>query len=246
MLTIKGLRAGYDRLEVLHGLDFSVSVDEPTVVMGANAAGKTTLCRVITGLIPARSGVIRFDEEDITQWPSDARVKRGIALVPEGRQIFGDMTVRDNLRLGAYVHGEPQGQDYDAVFALFPILRERAAQRAGLLSGGEQQMLALARALMSRPRLLLLDEPSQGLAPKAVDQVAHAIQSIARIGVAILLVEQNLMLAQQVAQHAVVLQTGVCVADGRARDIMASNTIQESYLGVRAARSAEKESYVSH
>jgi len=234
MLTIERLHAGYDQLEVLHGLNFTVAANDPTVVMGANAAGKTTLCRVITGLIPARAGAIHFDGEDITQLPASERVKRGIALVPEGRQVFGDMTVRENLRLGAYVHGEPRRDDYNQVFALFPVLHQRAQQRAGLLSGGEQQMLALARALMSRPRLLLLDEPSQGLAPKAVDQVAHVVNQIARTGVAILLVEQNLTLAQMIAQHAVVLQTGVCVADGRASDVMASNTIQDSYLGKKA------------
>jgi len=234
MLTIESLHVGYGQLEVLHGLNFTVAANDPTVVMGANAAGKTTLCRVITGLIPARAGAIHFNGEDITQLSTSERVKRGIALAPEGRQVFGDMTVRENLRLGAYVHGEPQRDDYDQVFALFPVLRQRAGQRAGLLSGGEQQMLALARALMSRPRLLLLDEPSQGLAPKAVDQVAHVVNQIARTGVAILLVEQNLTLAQMIAQHAVVLQTGVCVADGRASDVMASNTIQDSYLGKKA------------
>ncbi|UZF95754.1 ABC transporter ATP-binding protein [Bosea sp. NBC_00550] len=231
MLRIEGLRAGYDRLEVLHGLGFEVQADDPTVVMGANAAGKTTLCRVLTGLIPAWGGTILLDGEEITRLSSADRVKRGIALVPEGRQVFGDMTVRENLRLGAYVHGEPRTNDYDAVFALFPILLEREGQRAGLLSGGEQQMLALARALMSRPRLLLLDEPSQGLAPKAVDQVAQAVNRIAETGVAILLVEQNLALAQMIARHAVVLETGTCVADGRASEIMASNAIQDSYLG---------------
>jgi len=234
MLTIERLHAGYGRLEVLRGLHFTVVADDPTVVMGANAAGKTTLCRAITGLIPARAGAIHFDGDDITQLSASERVKRGIALVPEGRQVFGDMTVRENLRLGAYVHGEPRRDDYDQVFELFPVLRQRAQQRAGLLSGGEQQMLALARALMSRPRLLLLDEPSQGLAPKAVDQVAHVVNQIARTGVAILLVEQNLTLAQMIAQHAVVLQTGVCVADGRAGDVMASSTIQDSYLGKKA------------
>lgn len=231
MLTIEGLRAGYDRVEVLHGVGFSVKVNAPTVVMGANAAGKTTLCRTITGLIPTRGGAVRLDGEDITRLSAADRVRRGIALVPEGRQVFGEMTVRENLRLGAYVHGEPRSADYDSVFALFPILLEREGQRAGLLSGGEQQMLALARALMSRPRLLLLDEPSQGLAPKAIDQVARAVNRIAAQDVAILLVEQNLRLAEMVAHHTVVLETGSCVAEGMASDILASSAIQDSYLG---------------
>lgn len=231
MLRIDGLTAGYGRLEVLHDVSLAVPLGTPTVVMGANAAGKTTLCRTITGLIPARGGVIGFDGQDITRLGCAERVRRGIALVPEGRQVFGEMTVRENLRLGAYVHGEPRAADYEAVFGLFPILKERESQRAGLMSGGEQQMLALARALMSRPRLLLLDEPSQGLAPKAVEQVGHAVSAIARTGVAILLVEQNLALAEMVARHAVVLENGRCVAEGPADEIMSSSAIQDSYLG---------------
>lgn len=234
MLSIERLSAGYDRLQVLHDVSIAVDMGVPTVVMGANAAGKTTLCRVITGLIPARRGRVVFDSEDITHLSAADRVKRGIALVPEGRQVFGDMTVRENLRLGAYVHGEPRKADYETVFALFPILLERESQRAGLLSGGEQQMLALARALMSRPRLLLLDEPSQGLAPKAVDQVAEAINRVAGQGVSILLVEQNLSLAERVATHAVVLENGACVAEGPSSAIMASSAIQDSYLGKRS------------
>ncbi|WP_029557012.1 ABC transporter ATP-binding protein [Xanthobacter sp. 91] len=233
MLRIEGLTAGYGRLEVLHDVSLAVPLGIPTVVMGANAAGKTTLCRTITGLIPARGGVVGFDGEDITRLGCAERVRRGVALVPEGRQVFGEMTVRENLRLGAYIHGEPRPADYETVFGLFPILQERENQRAGLMSGGEQQMLALARALMSRPRMLLLDEPSQGLAPKAVEQVGLAVNAIARTGVAILLVEQNLALAQMIARHAVVLENGRCVAEGPADQIMSSSAIQDSYLGRR-------------
>ncbi|GEO43047.1 ABC transporter ATP-binding protein [Skermanella aerolata] len=231
MLRIDNLSAGYDRLEVLHAVSFSVERDAPTVMLGANGAGKTTLCRVITGLIPARDGGIFLDGANITRLDPSDRVKRGVALVPEGRQVFPDMTVRENLRLGAYVHGEPGPAEFDAVFAMFPILAERQNQRAGLLSGGEQQMLALARALMSRPRLLLLDEPSQGLAPKAVALVAETVNRIAAMGVAILLVEQNLILAEAVARHVVVLETGTCVADGSASEMLVSGAVEDSYLG---------------
>ncbi len=231
MLRIEGLKAGYDRMEVLHGLKFHVQRDVPTVVLGANGSGKTTLCRVITGLIAARGGTIRLDDQEITNFCPAERVRQGIALVPEGRQVFPDMTVRENLRLGAYVHGDPRPADYEMIFSLFPILQEREGQRAGLLSGGEQQMLALGRALMARPRLLLLDEPSQGLAPKAVEQVGHAVNRIAASGVAVLLVEQNLYLAEMIARHAVVLETGICVAEGPAADMMASSAVQDSYLG---------------
>ncbi|MGU3497141.1 ABC transporter ATP-binding protein [Xanthobacteraceae bacterium A53D] len=231
MLRIEGLRAGYDRMEVLHGLGFQVPQDAPTVVLGANGAGKTTLCRVITGLIAPRDGAILLDGRDISRASPAERVRSGIALVPEGRQVFPDMTVRENLRLGAFVHGEPRPADYAAVYGLFPILEERSGQRAGLLSGGEQQMLALGRALMARPRLLLLDEPSQGLAPKAVEQVGNAVNRIAQTGVGVLLVEQNLVLAEMIARHAVVLETGICVAEGPAAEMMASGAIQDSYLG---------------
>ncbi|MBP2300680.1 ABC transporter ATP-binding protein [Azospirillum picis] len=231
MLRIDGLSAGYGRLEVLHAVSFTVERDLPTVMLGANGAGKTTLCRVISGLIPARAGGIVLDGADITRLSPAERVRAGIALVPEGRQVFPDMTVRENLRLGAYVHGEPGRTGFDAVFAMFPILAQRQNQRAGLLSGGEQQMLALARALMSRPRLLLLDEPSQGLAPKAVALIAETVNRIAATGVGVLLVEQNLILAQAIARHAVVLETGTCVADGPAGDLLAGGAVADSYLG---------------
>ena len=201
------------------------------MVFGANGAGKTTLCRAISGLIPAWAGRLHLQGEDLTAASPATRVRCGIAQVPEGRQVFPAMTVQENLRLGAYVHGAPRHGDYDAVYALFPILAERRGQAAGLLSGGEQQMLALARALMARPRLLLLDEPSQGLAPKAVEQVGHAVRAIAATGVAILLVEQNLMLAEMIAQDAVVLETGTCVASGPAEAMLASGAIEASYLG---------------
>lgn len=231
MLEISNLRTGYGRMAVLHGLDIRVEVDRPTVVMGANGVGKTTLCRAVTGLIPVWEGMIRFDGREITALDPAERVRAGIALVPEGRQVFPDMTVRDNLRLGAYVRGEPSRADLAAVEDLFPILAERRAQNAGLLSGGEQQMLALARALMSRPRLLILDEPSQGLAPKAVAQVAEAVKQITASGVAVLLVEQNLTLAEAIGEWAVILQNGKALSQGPAAELLGSGAVEASYLG---------------
>ncbi|QCP87846.1 ABC transporter ATP-binding protein [Cereibacter sphaeroides] len=231
MLEVCDLRAGYGRMEVLHGVSVSAVSGRPTVVMGANGVGKTTLCRAITGLIPLRSGAILLDGEDISRCDPAERVRRGVALVPEGRQVFAEMTVRENLRLGAYVHGEPTAAQFDDVAELFPILAERQGQMAGLLSGGEQQMLALARALMARPRVLLLDEPSQGLAPKAVAQVGQAVTRIASRGVAVLLVEQNLTLAEMIARHAVVLESGAVAAEGPADELLSSGAVEASYLG---------------
>lgn len=231
MLSIKNFVAGYDRLEVLHGLDLEVSAKQAVAVVGANGAGKSTLCRAISGLIKARSGRIVFDGHDITSASTSARVRAGVVQVPEGRQIFPEMSVLENLTLGAFVHGQPQAGDMDPVMALFPILRERANNAAGMLSGGEQQLLALARALMTRPRLLVLDEPSQGLSPKAVGLVAEAIAEIKRRGVAILLVEQNLALVEAVADYAYVLENGRCVSHGPASEILSGSLVADSYLG---------------
>ncbi len=231
MLTIKDISAGYGRLQVLRGVDLSVETQQVAVVLGANGAGKTTLCRAISGLIPARGGAIEFLGQDITKLAPAQRVKLGIAQVPEGRQVFPEMSVRDNLRLGGYVHGEPTAAEYEMVYTMFPILGEREWQNAGLLSGGQQQMLALARALMSRPKLLVLDEPSQGLAPKTVEQVGHAILDVAARGVSILLVEQNLMLTEMVAQYAFVIETGVSVGKGPIAEMLASGLVEQTYLG---------------
>ena len=231
MIRIDGLRAGYGRIEVLHGVSLTVEPNRPLVVFGANGAGKTTLCRAVSGLIGTWAGRMSIDGTDFTKALPAERVRLGIAQVPEGRQVFPAMTVTENLRLGGFVHGAPHPDEYETVFDLFPILAERRRQSAGLLSGGEQQMLALARALMARPRVLLLDEPSQGLAPKAVEHVGSAIRRIAATGVAILLVEQNLMLAEMIAEDAIVLETGTCVAQGPAAAMLASGAVEASYLG---------------
>jgi branched-chain amino acid transport system ATP-binding protein len=231
MLRIENLRAGYDRLEVLHDLSLEVASGASVVVLGANGAGKSTLCRTISGIIPARGGSITFDGEPVTTLSPSQRVRRGIVQVPEGRQVFPEMTVRENLRLGAWVHGEPKSTALDEIYAIFPRLGERAGQNAGLLSGGEQQMLALGRAMMARPRVLVLDEPTQGLSPVAVEQVAEAVLAISARGVSILLVEQNMALAEAVSGYAYVLETGRCAAQGPAAEMLSADVIAASYLG---------------
>jgi len=231
MLNIEHLRAGYDRLEVLHDVSLAVGTATSVVVLGANGAGKSTLCRTISGLIPSRGGTITLDGADVTVLSASQRVRRGIVQVPEGRQVFPEMTVEENLQLGAWVHGKATPVALGEVFDLFPQLGERAGLNAALLSGGEQQMLALGRAMMARPRVLVLDEPTQGLAPVAVEQVAGAIRAIRSRGVSILLVEQNLALAEAVSEHAYVLETGRCVASGPAAELLSMDVLAASYLG---------------
>ena len=231
MLKIDHLVAGYGLLEALHGISISLSAGQSIAVLGANGAGKTTLCRVLSGLIPAWSGTLLLDGNNLTGTTSVERVKNGIVLVPEGRQIFPQMSIDENLRLGAYIHGKPMLSELERAYSLFPILKVRLQQQAGLLSGGEQQMLALARALMSRPKYLLLDEPSQGLGPKIIEEMGEAISQISSQGVAILLVEQNLFLAELVCEKAFVLESGSVVASGPLKEILSTNLIKESYLG---------------
>jgi branched-chain amino acid transport system ATP-binding protein len=231
MLNIEHLRAGYDRLEVLHDVSLAVGTAASVVVLGANGAGKSTLCRTISGLIPSRGGTITLDGADVTVLSASQRVRRGVVQVPEGRQVFPEMTVEENLQLGAWVHGKATPVALGEVFDLFPQLGERAGLNAALLSGGEQQMLALGRAMMARPRVLVLDEPTQGLAPVAVEQVAGAIRAIRSRGVSILLVEQNLALAEAVSEHAYVLETGRCVASGPAAELLSMDVLAASYLG---------------
>ena len=231
MLKIHNLVAGYGQLEALHGVNLNVKANRAVAVVGANGAGKSTLCRAISGLIKTREGTIHLDTNDMTRASTSGRVKAGIIQVPEGRQVFAQMTVLENLTLGAYIHGKPKRSELEIVFTLFPILAERQYKSAGMLSGGEQQLLALGRAMMGRPRLLVLDEPSQGLSPKAVELIGLAITEIMKRGVAILLVEQNLGLVKAVAQYVYVLENGICVKDGEAEEILSESLIADSYLG---------------
>ena len=231
LLEVQGLRAGYGPVEVLQGLDFTVAENEIVVILGANGAGKTTTMRAISGVI-ARRGTIRFGGRDIAGDTPDAIVGAGIAQVPQGRGTFTDLSVEDNLRVGAYLRRDDLLADIERWFGVFPRLKERRTQKAGSLSGGEQQMLAIARALMSRPKLLLCDEPSQGLAPIIVQEMFRILQRLnLEEGVAVLLVEQNANLAMDVANRAYVLETGSIVASGDASAMRDDDTIRKAYLG---------------
>ena len=232
LLEITQLRAGYGPVIVLHDVDITVDDGEIVVVLGANGAGKTTTIRAISGTI-SRSGDIAFDGQSIVNSSADAIVRAGIAQVPQGRGTFPELTVHDNLRIGAYTRRDRgTGADVDRWFDTFPRLAERRDQRAGSLSGGEQQMLAIARALMSRPKLLLCDEPSQGLAPIIVQEMFDIIESLSKQeGIAVLLVEQNANLAMEIAQRVYLLETGRIVASGDAETIAADDSIRKAYLG---------------
>ncbi|MCU4158636.1 ABC transporter ATP-binding protein [Acidiphilium sp. AL] len=232
MLEIADLRVNYGEIEALKGVSLAVAQGEIVAILGANGAGKTTLMRTISGLLAPRGGTIRFDGAEITKLGADRIVQRGIAQSPEGRRVFGTLTVLENLRLGGFTRprGEIMGS-LDFVLGLFPRLAERRAQFAGTLSGGEQQMVAIGRALMAKPRLLLLDEPSLGLAPIIVQAIFRSLREIARTGVTILLVEQNARMALKLADRGYVLEVGRIVLADEAKRLLASPDIQAAYLG---------------
>jgi branched-chain amino acid transport system ATP-binding protein len=233
VLELRDVHAGYGRVEVLRGISLSVPKGGIVTLLGANGAGKSTTLRVITGLLPATAGAVAFEGRSLVGVRPDRVVRRGVGMVPEGRELFLEMTVEENLELGAFTRRDPAGirEDREAALALFPRLRERRQQVTGTLSGGEQQMVAIARALMARPRLLLLDEPSLGLAPAVVDEIFDRIEQINREGTSILLVEQNAQMALAIADHGYVLETGRITLSGPAADLAANASIRESYLG---------------
>ncbi|MBU6497668.1 MAG: ABC transporter ATP-binding protein [Rhodospirillales bacterium] len=233
MLRLEGVAASYRGLKALQGVSITVARGEIVAVVGANGAGKSTLLKAIAGLV-ATTGAIEFDGTPIAGMAPHRIARLGINLVPEGRRLFPRLSVQDNLRLGAYARrGETDRmKPLDLVFALFPRLSERLAQRAETLSGGEQQMLAIGRALMTQPRLLMLDEPSQGIMPRLVDDILAAITRIRDLGVTILLVEQRLAESLAIADRAYVLQTGRVVMEGRAADIAADDGVRRAYLGM--------------
>ncbi|VTU24431.1 LIV-I protein F [Variovorax sp. SRS16] len=239
MLRVSDLHAGYGRAEVLHGLDLRADAGRVVTVIGPNGAGKSTLLKALMGVVPMR-GEVRHDGEPIGELPLEERVMRGIALVPETRALFGSMPVEDNLRLGAWRqrHQGRAGMDeaLDKIYALFPRLKERRVQLAGTLSGGERQMLALGRALMSQPALLMLDEPSLGLAPLVVQEMFRTIDSLRATGVTLLLVEQNARAALAVADYGYVLEMGEIVLEGPAAELAGDPRVVETYLGTVAAR----------
>ncbi len=233
MLEIKNIDVHYGVIHVLKGISFEVNDGEIVTLIGANGAGKTTTLRTISGLKKPTSGTILLDGEDITSISAQERVKKGISHVPEGRRIFPDLTVLENLELGAYLRKDKEGisRDLKMVYERFPILADRKKQLAGTLSGGEQQMLAIGRALMSRPRILFLDEPSMGLAPFLVQEIFNIIKDINQNGTTILLVEQNASMALQIADRAYVLETGSIVLSGTGAELMQSDEIKKAYLG---------------
>jgi branched-chain amino acid transport system ATP-binding protein len=233
VLSVKDLHVHYGAIEALRGVSLDVPPGEVVALIGANGAGKTTTLRAISRMVRASKGSVKFKGEELTRLAPHEIVARGLAHAPEGRGIFLNLTVRENLQLGAFLRTDADGiaQDLERSFALFPILKERVDQVAGTLSGGEQQMLAVARALMSRPKLLLLDEPSLGLAPQVVERIFQVLQEVSRSGVALLLVEQNAHKALQIAHKAYVLETGEVVMQGTGQKLLASPEVRKAYLG---------------
>jgi len=232
-LTLEGVAARYGRITVLDGVSLTVGAAEFVCLIGANGAGKTTTLKTISGLVRAAAGRILFDGQEIQGLPPQEILRRGIAHCPEGRRVFPHMTVWENLEMGAYVRRDT-GQvtaDLERVFTHFPILAERHRQPAGTLSGGEQQMLAIGRALMARPRLILFDEPSLGLAPTLVEAVFQIIVGIQREGTTVLMVEQNAWMALQIATRAYVMETGRIILEGPARELLANEQVKTAYLG---------------
>jgi len=234
VLELQGIEAYYGRVRALAGISLSVDRGEVVALIGSNGAGKTTTLRTISGLLTPPRGRIRFDGRDITAVPAATRVELGICHVPEGRRLFSRMTVQDNLTLGAYTRGDGDGiqRDRERVFELFPRLHERRTQISGTLSGGEQQMLAIGRALMSRPKVLMMDEPSLGLAPILVETIFEIVAEINQQDTPILLVEQNAHKALEVAHRAYVLETGSIVKEGTGEELLRSEDVARAYLGM--------------
>ena len=233
MLEVKGLFVSYGGIKALRGINVEVADNKIVSLIGANGAGKSTLLRTISGLVKAESGSIKFDGQEILGLSIDKICKKGIALVPEGRRVFTDLTVAENLMIGAYLRNDKDeiAKDLEWVYELFPRLKERSWQFAGTLSGGEQQMLAVGRALMSRPRLIMMDEPSLGLAPLIVQQIFAIIDEINKKGVTILLIEQNANMALKAADTAYVLETGEIALSGSGESLLTNERVREAYLG---------------
>ncbi len=233
LLEIQGLQVGYGGIHAVKGIDLHIAPGELVALIGSNGAGKTTTLKSLAGLIPSAAGQIHYDGKNLSDIAAHQRVSMGIALVPEGRGVFARLSIAENLLMGAYSRSNQAeiNEDLARMYALFPRLVERKAQLAGTLSGGEQQMLAMARALMSRPRLLMLDEPSMGLAPLMVKKIFETIQEVASQGMSILLVEQNARLALQVARRGYVMEGGLITLSGDSAELSGSDAVQRAYLG---------------
>ena len=233
MLEVKDLQVYYGVIQALKGISFHVNQGEVIALIGANGAGKTTTLQTLTGILSPKSGSIVFEGKDLTRTPAHKIVEMGMAHVPEGRRVFADMSVYENLLLGAYTRKDKAeiAESLASVYKRFPRLEERKGQRAGTLSGGEQQMLAMGRALMSRPRIILMDEPSMGLSPIFVDEIFDIIREVSESGTTVLLVEQNAKKALSIADRAYVLETGSITMDGKAEDLLNDEAVQKAYLG---------------
>lgn len=233
LLQIEALASRYGRIPALKGIDLHISTGELVALVGANGAGKTTLLRALSGVQPVSGGRVRFEGVDITHAPPERRVRLGIVQVPEGRQVFGPLSVEDNLRLGAYLRGRGEAAEaIERIYIMFPVLKAKRREAAGTLSGGQQQMLAIGRALMAAPRLLLLDEPSMGLAPRLVEDIFACVRSLKQASTTIFLVDQNARAALAVADRAYVLETGRVVLEGAGADLLENDQVKEAYLGL--------------
>ena len=235
ILKIEDLQVNYGGIEAVKGISFEVQEGQIVTLIGSNGAGKSSTLRTISGLVKPSGGKIMFAGEDITGKDPTQIVTQGVTLVPEGRRIFPDMTVLENLKIGAYLHKDDLSEDLEWVYSLFPRLKERSWQAGGTLSGGEQQMLAVGRALMSRPKLLMMDEPSLGLAPLVVQGIFDIIRTINQQGVTVLLIEQNANMALKLADRAYVLETGLITKTGTGAELLADESIKEAYLGKKKA-----------
>ncbi len=231
LLELDSVDTFYGPIHILQSLSLAVRAGELVCLLGGNASGKSTTLKTVLGIVRPRNGTVSFDGEDVTHRPTSYRIAKGMAIVPENRRLFGPMTVLENLQMGAYLTGGGTKEDYDRVYSLFPLLHERRSQLAGTLSGGEQQMVAMGRALMSRPRLLLMDEPSMGLAPILVERSFEIIKEVHEAGVAILVVEQNANVSLSIADRGYVLQTGRVVLSGPAASLLKHEDLRKAYLG---------------
>jgi branched-chain amino acid transport system ATP-binding protein len=231
LLEVDGVHTYYGEIHILDDVNLHVSPGELVCLLGGNASGKSTTLKTILGIVQPRTGAVRFNGEEVTERPTSHRIARGMAIVPENRRLFAPMSVRENLEMGAYLYGGGKKEDYERVYSLFPLLYERRSQLAGTLSGGEQQMVAMGRALMARPKLLLMDEPSMGLAPILVERSFEIIKEVHEAGVAILVVEQNANVSLSIADRGYVLSTGRVVLEGKAQELLRNEELRKAYLG---------------
>ena len=231
LLSLENVDTFYGAIHILQGVNLEVRAGELVCLLGGNASGKSTTLKTILGIVRPRNGTVTFDGEDVTRRPTSHRIGRGMAIVPENRRLFAPMTVLENLEMGAYLREGGTKEDFERVYTLFPLLYERRSQLAGTLSGGEQQMVAMARALMSRPKLMLMDEPSMGLAPILVERSFEIIKQVHEAGVAVLVVEQNANVSLSIADRGYVLSTGRLVLEGKAADLLENEELRKAYLG---------------